>query len=159
MARDGHRGDMHAATPPQTPVTVRVFSQRFSATRRGARLARLLALHQLEAWGVPYGSRGSEETRALVAELASNAVLHGHVAGRDFELRLVHDRTAKTLRIEATDTRGEDVPPTAPGEAGAEDEGGRGLLIVAALAARWGVTEGPTPLKTVWAELDGVHGD
>ncbi|MBI0378793.1 ATP-binding protein, partial [Streptomyces albiflaviniger] len=35
----------------QVPVTVRTFAQRFSATRRGARLARLLAVHQLTAWG------------------------------------------------------------------------------------------------------------
>ncbi|GAA2077704.1 ATP-binding protein [Streptomyces albiaxialis] len=147
---------MHATTPPQAPVTVRVFSQRFSATRRGARLARLLALHQLDAWGVPYGARASDEAGAVVAELASNAVLHGRVPGRDFELRLVLDGTAKTLRAEVTDTRGEERPPAAPERAGDEDEGGRGLLIVAALSARWGVTEGPAPLKTVWAELDGV---
>lgn len=35
-------------------------------------------------------------------------------------------------------------------------EGGRGLLIVEALADRWGVVEGPVPRKTVWAELDLV---
>ncbi|MFE6094241.1 ATP-binding protein [Streptomyces massasporeus] len=31
---------------------------------------------------------------------------------------------------------------------------GRGLLLVEALADRWGVRLGPVPRKTVWAELD-----
>ncbi|MFF2327051.1 MULTISPECIES: hypothetical protein [unclassified Streptomyces] len=30
----------------------------------------------------------------------------------------------------------------------------RGLLIVEALADRWGIDVGPVPRKTVWAELD-----
>lgn len=33
-------------------------------------------------------------------------------------------------------------------------EHGRGLLIVGALADRWGVVPGPCPRKTVWAEID-----
>ena len=32
-------------------------------------------------------------------------------------------------------------------------ESGRGLLIVAAYAERWGVDEAPAGCKTVWAEL------
>ncbi|NGO73336.1 ATP-binding protein [Streptomyces boncukensis] len=144
---------MYAIQPPQSPVTVRVFSQRFSATRRGARLARLLALHQLEAWGVPFGAPASEAVGAVVAELAANAVLHGRVPGRDFELRLVLDGR-ETVRIEVTDTRCELLPPPAPVPRPApDDEGGRGLAIVEALSTRWGVVEGPAPLKTVWAEI------
>ncbi|MFE2758312.1 ATP-binding protein [Streptomyces halstedii] len=42
-------------------------------------------------------------------------------------------------------------PP--PGDA----ESGRGLLIVGALADRWGVEAGPVPRKTVWAEIDLVR--
>ncbi|WP_442270827.1 hypothetical protein [Streptomyces sp. M-16] len=33
-------------------------------------------------------------------------------------------------------------------------EGGRGLVVVAAVADRWGVEEGPSPCKAVWVELD-----
>ncbi|GAA3980978.1 hypothetical protein GCM10022232_11380 [Streptomyces plumbiresistens] len=32
-------------------------------------------------------------------------------------------------------------------------ESGRGLLLVEALADRWGTAQGPHPRKTVWAEL------
>ncbi|MFD4259644.1 ATP-binding protein [Streptomyces sp. NPDC058534] len=121
----------------------RQFAIQLSATRRGARLARLLVERQLDDWGVP-----SEGAAQVVAELASNAVLHGRVPGRDFRLtlRLAADGT---LRIEVTDARGDRVPRIAePGV-----EGGRGLLIVAAYADRWGVDAGPAPNKTVWAEL------
>lgn len=52
----GGMGGMRAASTPRLPVTTRVFVQRFSSTPRGARLARHLALHRLDAWGVPYGS-------------------------------------------------------------------------------------------------------
>lgn len=73
-----------------TTVTVRTFTQRFSSTRRGARLARLLAAQQLADWGVPYGSGTHDAVTLVVAELAANAVIHGRIPGRDFELRLAH---------------------------------------------------------------------
>ncbi|MFF8094389.1 ATP-binding protein [Streptomyces sp. NPDC016675] len=125
-------------------TSVRNFSVQLSSTPRGARLARLLATEQLRAWGLPL-----DPARQLVAELASNAVAHGRVPGRDF--RLVLYVVGDTLRIEVTDTRGERLPhPRAPA---ADVESGRGLLLVEALADRWGVTAGRFPRKTVWAEL------
>lgn len=125
------------------------FTQRFSATRRGARLARHLALHQLDAWGIPYGSDLSDSTAVIVAELAANAVTHGRVLGRDFELRLAFAPTA--LRIEVSDARGESEPLLGP-PATDEFETGRGLLLVDALATKWG-TVARVVGKTVWAEL------
>jgi anti-sigma regulatory factor (Ser/Thr protein kinase) len=143
---------VHASAPDA--ITVRMFAQRFSATRRGARLARYLTLHQLDAWGVPYGSGASGDISAVVGELAANAVLHGRVRGRDFGLVLRFGEDH--IRVEVTDTRGER-RPTEPAELAPpapDSETGRGLLIVAALAARWGVTENaPAPGKTVWAEV------
>ncbi|MFE4327975.1 ATP-binding protein [Streptomyces sp. NPDC056831] len=124
------------------------FVQRFSATRRGARLARRLAVHQLDEWGVPYGSELSDDAAVIVSELAANAVLHGLVAGRDFELRLV--ALAGTLRIEVSDARGERGPEPQPLRPGAES--GYGLHLVEALAASWGVQDRGVG-KTVWAEL------
>lgn len=88
----------------QEAVTVRVFTQRFSATRRGARLARRLATQQLDAWGIPYGSGPSDATALVVAELAANAVLHGRVPGRDFALRLAYNSAKDLVRVEVTDT-------------------------------------------------------
>lgn len=140
---------------PTGPVTVRVFTQRFSSTPRGARLARRLALHHLDAWGVPHGSTASDIAAVLVAELAANAVTHGRVPGRDFELavRLL----GRTLRIEVSDTRGERRPPT-PGTPRPAPrplaDSGRGLLLVEALADRWDVLDRVPVGKTVVAELD-----
>ncbi|MGW2640001.1 ATP-binding protein [Streptomyces sp. NPDC001348] len=145
-----------APTGPQGPVTVRVFSQRFSSTPRGARLARYLALDQLRAWGVPHRTDASDTVRVIVAELAANAVTHRRVPGRDFELRLV--LVPGSVRIEATDTRSG--PPSPPGPGGVRSphglaESGRGLLLVDALADRWEVVDrDPPPGKTVRAEVD-----
>ncbi|MET9515233.1 ATP-binding protein [Streptomyces sp. NPDC002994] len=124
------------------------FVQRFSSTRRGARLARVLAVQQLDSWGVPFGTGPSDAVAHVVAELAANAVTHGHVPGRDFEVRLLWLRGGR-VRIEVADTRGERWPRTRPG---ADGEGGRGLLVVEALADAWGVTERSVG-KIVWADL------
>ncbi|WP_327245831.1 ATP-binding protein [Streptomyces sp. NBC_01320] len=124
------------------------FVQRFSATRRGARLARRLAVHQLDEWGVPYGSEFSDNAALVVAELAANAVLHGHVKGRDFELRLLD--LADMLRIEVSDALGEQGPQRCAPTSGAES--GYGLHLVEALATSWGATDRVVG-KTVWAEL------
>ncbi|MFJ7334571.1 ATP-binding protein [Streptomyces sp. NPDC101116] len=148
-------------TPPSTPttrrapVTVRVFTQRFSSTPRGARLARRLALHQLDTWGVPYGSEVSDTTALLVAGLAANAVTHGRVPGRDFEVAV--KLLGRTLRIEVSDTRGELRPPGPGAPRPALPplvETGRGMLLVEALADRWDVLDRVPVGKTVVAELD-----
>lgn len=126
---------------------------RLSPTRRGARLARLLATAHLADWGLP-----AESAAYVVGELAANAALHGRVPGRDFQLGVaVHGDSL--LRVEVTDTLGAFLPP-GPGAVLVPDgdaEFGRGLLVVEALADRWGVTVGPAPRKTVWAELDLVR--
>ncbi|GAA1427226.1 hypothetical protein GCM10009601_38100 [Streptomyces thermospinosisporus] len=89
----------------------------------------------------------------IASELCSNAVRHGHVAGRDFHLPLTTDPDSGTVRVEVTDTRGDRLPrlPVTAPEDGA---GGRGLLLVEALADRWGCSPraGGGPGKTVWAE-------
>ncbi|MBD0844301.1 ATP-binding protein [Streptomyces sp. TRM68416] len=117
-----------------------------SATRRGARLARLLTERQLADWGRP-----SEPAEHIVAELAANAVLHGRVPGRDFRLTLRLD-AAGALRIEVTDPRGDRIPRI-PDLVAEEAESGRGLRLVMAYADRWGVDRAPLPCKTVWAEV------
>ncbi|MFC8832466.1 ATP-binding protein [Streptomyces griseoincarnatus] len=123
---------------------VRNLSLQLSSTPRGARLARLLATEQLRTWGLP-----SHPAELIVGELAANAVTHGRVPGRDFRLLLYV--VGDTLRIEVTDTRGNRLP--CPQHSTDDAESGRGLLLVEALADRWGVVPGPPPLKTVWAEV------
>lgn len=112
--------------------------------RRGARLARLLAVQQLHDWGVT-GS-AAEAAELVVAELANNAALHGRVRGRDFEVRM--ERGDDHVRIELSDARGERRPLPAR----EPDEGGYGLLLVAALATAWGVRDRCVG-KTVWATI------
>lgn len=140
-----------STTPPQSTTVVHTFAQLLSSTRRGARLARLLAAERLRAWPVPPGV--TERAEQIVAELAANAALHGHVNGRDFRLALTLDTTAGLLRVAVTDARGEHLP-SPPAECGTplEAESGRGLLLVTALADRWGVEPHPPGGKTVWAE-------
>jgi anti-sigma regulatory factor (Ser/Thr protein kinase) len=124
-----------------------MFTQRFSSTRLGARLARHLAVQRLDDWGIPYDTESSDVAAVLVAELAANAVTHGRVPGRDFELRLT--LSADTLRIEVSDARAE----KRPREVTPDGESGRGLLLVAALADRWSVHDRVPVGKTVRAEL------
>lgn len=58
------------------------------------------------------------------------------------------------MRVEVSDTRTERVPVLTDAEAPGDAESGRGLLIVAGLATRWGVTpRDGAPGRTVWAEL------
>lgn len=127
---------------------VRQFTVLLSPTRRGARLARLLTTAHLGDWGIAY-----ERAAHVVAELAINAAVHGRVPGRDFRLNITVHRD-ELLRIEVTDTRAEQLPVVSTPDQHAEN--GRGLLIVEALADRWGIGLGPVPRKTVWAEIDLV---
>lgn len=142
---------------PSHPL-VRLFTQRFSCTPRGARLARQLALVCLDDWGIPEGTRLSDDAGLLVAELASNAATHGRVLGRDFELRMTllggDPHSAGVLRLEVSDPRRERRPAVLPQAYQAES--GYGLRIVDALAADWGVSDRVIG-KTVWAELAAVR--
>lgn len=127
------------------------FTVLLSPTPRGARLARLLAVEWMRDHEVPHGV--TEAATHVVAELAANGATHGRVAYRSFRLALLSHEGV--LRIEVTDTRGDRLPRTQP--ACPEGDSGRGLLLVEALADRWGVELGPVPRKTVWAELDLPH--
>ena len=81
----------------------------------------------------------------LASELATNALVHGR--GRvELRLRLTRDR----LVLEAVDG-GHHMPRRR--RAGEDDEGGRGLHLVATLADRWG-SRATDDGKVVWAELD-----
>ncbi|MFF8591347.1 ATP-binding protein [Streptomyces sp. NPDC015220] len=143
--------------PLRTASAQPVLALRFTASPRGARLARRLASHQMDAWGWGYGTPAHDAVELVVAELAANAVTHGLVPGRDAELRLSREEGGR-VRVEVSDARGERLPEAR--ETGAGEGGGRGLLLVAALAKEWGTVRRPgAPGKTVWAVVptDGGH--
>ncbi|MFH8366248.1 ATP-binding protein [Streptomyces sp. NPDC018031] len=130
------------------------FTVLLSATRKAARLARLLSVEQLRSWGLPF-----EPAALVIAELASNAARHGRMPGRSFRLSLgaTAHGPVTTVRIEVADTRTEQVPVIrrhTDGSGQGHRESGYGLLLVEELADRWGTFLGPLPRKTVWAELD-----
>ncbi|MFF8996929.1 ATP-binding protein [Streptomyces achromogenes] len=130
----------------KSEISTHEFSMRFTSTPRGARLARRLVSQRLDEWGHPYDSPANESVTLIAAELASNAVRHGHVPGRDFLLRLTASDDA--LRLEVSDTRSERLPEVRE----PCGESGRGLMLVGALADKWGVAP-RQPGKTVWAEV------
>ncbi|WP_338058303.1 ATP-binding protein [Streptomyces antioxidans] len=116
----------------------------FTFSRRGARLARRLVVHRLEEWGITRDSDASQGLALIAGELTANAVSHGHVPGRHFHLRLSVQpppgpdgrRAAASARIEVSDARDGRCPVLR--DQGDEAEGGRGLLLVDALASKWG---------------------
>ncbi|MER6732540.1 SpoIIE family protein phosphatase [Streptomyces puniciscabiei] len=102
--------------------------------------ARHLACGQLAAWGL---GAAAFPTELMVSELVTNAIRYGRPP---IQLRLIHQDS--TLICEVYDSSG-----TTPHMRRARifDEGGRGLLLVAQLAERWG-TRHDRVGKTVWAE-------
>ncbi|MEU3918593.1 SpoIIE family protein phosphatase [Streptomyces sp. NPDC029004] len=101
--------------------------------------ARELATGQLREWDL---EELTFSTELVVSELVTNAVRH---AEGPLQLRLIRDRT---LLCEVADT-GHTSPHLRHSEA--EDEGGRGLFIVAQLVHRWG-TRYTESGKTIWTE-------
>ncbi|ANS67102.1 regulatory protein [Streptomyces lincolnensis] len=105
-------------------------------------------------WGYPPTSGTSDTVALLVAELAANAVRHGRVPGRDFQLSVHLDVRTRVIRIEVADASERQLRFGSQTVAGPEDESGRGLLLVTLLAARWGAVAREPVGKTVWAEVE-----
>ncbi|WP_443031886.1 ATP-binding protein [Streptomyces sp. CA-210063] len=128
-------------------------TEQFVSSPRGAQHARRLAVRCMEEWGYPPASDVSCTVALVVGELAANAVQHGRVPGRDFGLRLALDAAAGLVRIEVADAASAKRPPTAPPSSYPQGESGRGLLLVDALAVRWGSVPRRPVGKTVWADV------
>lgn len=112
--------------------------------RRSVPAAREFTRWALADWGLAADAERSGDVSLCVSELATNALLHGVPPGRGFLLRLGFD--GDVLRAEVHDS-GAGVPRVQE----APDEGGRGLMLVAALSDKWGVGE-RNPGKVVWCE-------
>lgn len=122
----------------------------FPRLPRSAGRARIRFIRQAFAWDVPVDS--AETALILLSELVTNACSHAR-GPRD---RMIGVRvllpSPSVLRIEVSDANS-DLPTVR--HATAEDESGRGLELVAALATSWGAHlrgEGYVG-KTVWCEL------
>ncbi|WP_405765363.1 SpoIIE family protein phosphatase [Streptomyces sp. NBC_01538] len=101
--------------------------------------ARKVAAEQLDTWGL---AELEFATELIVSELVTNAIRYGN---GPVELRLIR---ADALICEVSDGSS-----TAPHlrRARIYDEGGRGLLLVAHVAERWGSRQTSVG-KTIWAE-------
>ncbi|MFI2778514.1 ATP-binding protein [Streptomyces sp. ALB3] len=118
---------------------------------RGARHAVRDALHD---WG--FDAAVGDVVVLLVSELVTNSLRY---ASGPIGVRLVRPHAGggrpegtadgRSLLVEVSDPVPD--PPTER-SAGPEDEGGRGLQLVACSARRWGTRRGKSG-KTVWFEL------
>ncbi|WP_413774973.1 ATP-binding protein [Actinocorallia sp. A-T 12471] len=100
----------------------------------------------------PHASSPAIDTlRLLTSEIATNALQHGGATGIVRVALLLADESAR-LRVEVYDEGG-GVPSRRT--ASDEDEDGRGLFLLDALAHAWGHDPGPDGRGTVvWFELD-----
>lgn len=117
----------------------------YTPVTRSVPLARRRAARLVTEWG--YAALAGD-VALVVSELMTNALLHGSLRDRLIRVRI--GITATALRVEVSDPRGEREP--SPREATGEDQFGRGLLLVGALADDWGVRPRTGVGKTVWAE-------
>ncbi|MDJ0379731.1 ATP-binding protein [Streptomyces sp. G-G2] len=124
----------------------------FHVVPRGPRApgrARALLRGQFTEWDI--GTDPTDTAELLLSELVTNAVRHARAPhGRDIGVRLA--RYDGLVRVEVSDAG--PPAPLAPRAADAQDERGRGLAIIAALAVRWGqCPRGAGGGKAVWAEV------
>ncbi|MFI9099773.1 ATP-binding protein [Streptomyces fildesensis] len=110
--------------------------------------ARTLLRHQVSSWRVPEDA--ADTAVLLLSELMTNACRHGHASpGREISARCLLSDT--TLRVEVSDA-GNELPRLR--RSSPDDESGRGLALVAALADTWNTDPRPCGIgKTVWFEL------
>lgn len=119
----------------------------FPAEPNAVRTARHAVRDTLRAWGLDHATE--DMTVLLVSELVTNSLRHasGPIGVR--LIRLEPAGSAPSLLVEVSDPVPD--PPTER-SATTDDEGGRGLQLVAVSARRWGTRRGRTG-KTVWFEL------
>ncbi|MGW2387250.1 ATP-binding protein [Streptomyces sp. NPDC001658] len=115
----------------------------FEAAPTEVRLLRRATVQQLNRWGVP---AAADEAELLVTELATNVVKH---VGMGVSATLILEWRGERLRLEVHD-KGPALPVS--GSAGCDDECGRGLHLLAALAADWGTVLTAVG-KAVWCEI------
>ncbi len=103
----------------------------------------------LEAWGL---TTRLEDAHLCVSELATNALVHGDIAGHGFVVQVT--AWHGLIRVEVRD-RSKRRPEV--GNPDETDTSGRGLQLVTMLSDAWGVEDRASGGKVVWSEfkLDG----
>ncbi|MCA1219178.1 ATP-binding protein [Streptomyces sp. 8L] len=97
----------------------------------------------LHLWGIP---EIADDMGLIATELVANAVQYGEPTC----VTVVFTVSDGLAVLEVTDDNGE---RPAVRQTAEDDEGGRGLILVRALAERWGCRHGTRGRKTVWASL------
>ncbi|MGP3775411.1 ATP-binding protein [Streptomyces sp. SDT5-1] len=118
----------------------RAFEVAFQPDTSRVSHARRITAAFLAFWQVP--ERLAEDIVLIVSELVANAINHGASASPapghvSLRLQLPDDE----IRIEVIDSNPAPATMQSPSD---EEESGRGLLLVSALADKWGVTEDGT---------------
>ncbi|MEV7868784.1 ATP-binding protein [Streptomyces sp. NPDC088124] len=120
-------------TPPSVfPLTSDVFEMVMEPASVHVAQARGTTATMLRQWALPDGT--AEDALLVVSELVTNAINHG---SGDVLLRVRHENYQ--LLIEVKDGS---CAPARRRRTGANDHGGRGLLLVACVSLRWGVADG-----------------
>jgi anti-sigma regulatory factor (Ser/Thr protein kinase) len=135
-----------AASPPgmtAAPTARHEQAFRADASQVGAARAFLSAILA--------GCPAAEDAVLCLSELCTNAIVHSRsrAPGGSFTVRVQLD--GHRLRVEVGDQGG---PWHSPGRASADEQNGRGLLILGRLASRWGCEGHSRTGWTVWFESD-----
>lgn len=104
--------------------------------------ARRFVRETFAGWGI---SRAVDDALIVVSELVTNAITH---ADSPCQVRLSIDDTS--VRVEVLDDGVGTPDPQPPSPT---SEHGRGLHLISALTAAWGIEQIPDDGKIVWAEL------
>lgn len=118
-------------------------AMRASSASRGRRAVRA----EVAAWSPTFTSDWLDTLELLTSELITNALLHAYT--REILLTAIRDRDGVRVTVTDGDNRGPVLlPDEHPGVLG-----GRGLLLVDALADQWGINRHSTG-KAVWFRQD-----
>ncbi|MGA5900128.1 ATP-binding protein [Streptomyces venetus] len=119
------------------------YTMRLTVGEHAPRHVRRIVRSFLEEWRMP---ELSDAVELGVTELLTNVVRH--VPDRRCALLLLRQRNG--VRVEVTD--GSDELPRTPAAPDPDSENGRGLLLLGAMADKWGVCLWSGGGKTVWFE-------
>ncbi|MEU6405919.1 ATP-binding protein [Streptomyces sp. NPDC046985] len=119
------------------------YRMNLTAGDHSARHIRRIVRSYLGEWGL---AELTDAVELAVTELVANVVRH--VPDRRCTLLIQRQETG--VRVEVADTSPRQ--PATPAGLSAEAEGGRGLLLIDAVADKWGVEPNGADGKTVWFE-------